>query len=248
MELNWTTFALEIINFLVLVWLLKRFLYRPVLDVIEKRRQKIGEELARAVRVQEEVDTAKQEYAERLAHWEDEKRLARESLEQDIARERDLRLELLDDELAKHREQQSARDQQEQESLLARAEAEALQQGAAFAARLLGDLAGPELDLRLQQLFIEQVATLAESTREELEGGWNNSGSDVEVTSASPLDAARQQAVRGALENALGPCDRPWRFSQDDSLIAGLRVSFGGWLLEANLKDELRFFTEAAHG
>ena len=112
----------------------------------------------------------------------------------------------------------------------------------------LADAGVPTLDLRLQQLFIEQVATLAESTRGELEDGWRDSSSDVEVISATPLDGARQQAVRGALENALGPCDRPWRFSQDDSLIAGLRVSFGGWLLEANLKDELRFFAEAAHG
>ena len=77
---------------------------------------------------------------------------------------------------------------------------------------------------------------------------YNDDSSDVEVISARPLDVERQQEVRGALEDALGPCGRPWRFSQADSLIAGLRVSFGGWLLAANLKDDLRFFTEAAHG
>ena len=248
MELNWTTFLLEIINFLVLVWLLKRFLYHPVLNIIEERRRKINEGLARAAAVQKEVDTAKRQYVERLARWEDEKRLAKESLEADIARERDRRLDLLDKELAKRREQQNARDQQEQESLRARAEAEALRQGAVFTARLLSGLAGPELDLRLQQLFIEQVATLSESTRRELESGWYDSSVDVEVISASPLEAEQQRALRDALEDALGSCERHWRFRQDDSLIAGLRVSFGGWLLEANLRDELRFFTEVAHG
>ena len=248
MEFNWTTFLLEVVNFLLLVWLLKRFLYRPVLDIIEKRRQVIGEELARAARVQEEVDTAKREYAERVARWEDQERQAKESLAQDIARERDRRLDLLDAELAKRREQQSARDMQERENLRNRAEAEALQQGAAFAARLLGDLAGQELDARLRQLFIDQLSTFVESTQTKLEQGWKDTGSDVEVISARPLDAEQQQEVRGALEKALGPSDRPWRFSQDHSLIAGLRVSFGGWLLAANLKDELRFFSEAAHG
>ena len=38
MQIDWTTFALEIINFLVLVWILKRFLYRPVLDTLARRR------------------------------------------------------------------------------------------------------------------------------------------------------------------------------------------------------------------
>ncbi len=248
MELNWTTFLLEIVNFLVLVWLLKRFLYRPVLGIIEKRRQKIADELARAASLHEEVDTAKQEYAQRLAHWEEEKRLAKESLDQDIAREREHRLGLLDEELAKRKEQRSAQDRREQERLKDRAESEALQLGAVFAARLLGGLAGPELDQRLQQLFIEQVSSLPDTTRNELEDGWNNGSSEVEVTSAAPLDAARQQALRGALEAVLGPSGRQWRFSQDGGLIAGLRVSFGGWVLEANLKDELRFFAEAAHG
>ena len=38
MELNWTTFALEIVNFLALLWILKRFLYRPVLATLAERR------------------------------------------------------------------------------------------------------------------------------------------------------------------------------------------------------------------
>jgi len=45
----------------------------------------------------------------------------------------------------------------------------------------------------------------------------------------------------------LGDSDGQWQFTQDESLIAGLRVSIGGWTLHANLRDELRFFSEAAH-
>ena len=37
MEINWTTFVLEIVNFLILVWLLKHFFYRPVLAVVARR-------------------------------------------------------------------------------------------------------------------------------------------------------------------------------------------------------------------
>ncbi|WP_054775053.1 hypothetical protein [Methylogaea oryzae] len=41
MELDWSTIALEIVNFLILVWLLKRLLYKPVQDIIAQRRAAI---------------------------------------------------------------------------------------------------------------------------------------------------------------------------------------------------------------
>ncbi len=48
MELNWTTFALEIVNFLILVWILKRFLYKPVLEAIARRKTAIDKTLSDA--------------------------------------------------------------------------------------------------------------------------------------------------------------------------------------------------------
>ena len=61
MEFDWTTFTLEIINFLILVWILKRFLYRPILDVIAKRRAGIEKTLADAQRIETEAIEIKQQ-------------------------------------------------------------------------------------------------------------------------------------------------------------------------------------------
>ena len=51
MELNWSTFVLEIVNFVVLVFILQRFLYRPVLAVIERRRKSVEDRLSEAHRI-----------------------------------------------------------------------------------------------------------------------------------------------------------------------------------------------------
>ena len=48
MELDWTTFILELVNFVVLVWILNRFLYRPVMNVIDQRKAAIQRTLAEA--------------------------------------------------------------------------------------------------------------------------------------------------------------------------------------------------------
>ena len=66
MEVDWTTFALEIINFLILVWILKRFFYHPVLDVIARRRAGIEKEMADAKAVEEKARVLEQQYENRL--------------------------------------------------------------------------------------------------------------------------------------------------------------------------------------
>ena len=156
MELDWSTFTLEVINFLILVWLLKRFLYQPVLTIIEQRRQKIEAELAQAMKGQQEAQALKDQYEARLADWQQEKRGLLEQQEQQMAGERSKRLQQLDAELEQQRLKHQARDQQLQTQWRSHAESEALQLGGAFAARLLKALTGPELDLRLQQMLLRR--------------------------------------------------------------------------------------------
>ena len=42
MQLDLTSFLLELVNFAVLVWILHRFLYKPVLAAIDRRAQRSG--------------------------------------------------------------------------------------------------------------------------------------------------------------------------------------------------------------
>src|ERR1035437_8882170 len=53
MLIDWFTVIAQVINFLILVWLLKRFLYRPILDAIDAREKRIAKELAEANAKQE---------------------------------------------------------------------------------------------------------------------------------------------------------------------------------------------------
>jgi len=61
MLFDWFTFAAQLLNFIILVWLLKRFLYRPVLKAIDDREKKFADEL------QEAADSRTKTDAEMLA-------------------------------------------------------------------------------------------------------------------------------------------------------------------------------------
>src|ERR1700677_917919 len=48
MPIDWFTVVAQAINFLILVWLLKRFLYKPILHAIDEREKGIAGQLAEA--------------------------------------------------------------------------------------------------------------------------------------------------------------------------------------------------------
>ena len=48
MLIDWFTVGAQAVNFLILVWLLKQFLYRPILDAIDAREKRIAGQIADA--------------------------------------------------------------------------------------------------------------------------------------------------------------------------------------------------------
>lgn len=76
MSIDWITVAAQLANFLVLVWLLKRFLYRPILDGIDAREAEIAERMGEAKRICDEADAKKAEFSNRLAQLESQQSTA----------------------------------------------------------------------------------------------------------------------------------------------------------------------------
>ena len=62
MLIDWFTVGAQLLNFLILVWLMKRFLYQPVLDAIAAREQKIAAELADAAATKAEAHQQQDEF------------------------------------------------------------------------------------------------------------------------------------------------------------------------------------------
>ncbi|MBK6631077.1 MAG: F0F1 ATP synthase subunit delta [Betaproteobacteria bacterium] len=241
MEVDWTTFALEIINFLILVWILKRFFYHPVLDVIARRRAGIEKEMADAKAVEEKAQALEQQYENRLADWEKEREGARAKLGEEISREREHQMAAVAAAVEAERERNRVLDERHRQELRRTAEEQALAQGAAFSARVLSRLADAGLDERivetmvadLQRLTLEQRQTLATSAAE--------AGVKMHIVTARPLRDAAQARLSAAMTEVLQRA-LPQEYAIDESLIGGVRVTIGPWVLHANLSDDLQFF------
>ncbi len=62
MSIDWITVLAQIANFLVLLWLLKRFLYRPILDGIDAREAEIAKRMAAAEQARKDAEVAESQY------------------------------------------------------------------------------------------------------------------------------------------------------------------------------------------
>ena len=224
MRIDWTTLALQLINFAILVWLLQRFLYRPVLRVIDARRQASDARYAEAQRMAEtakrqlaDIETEKAGVAaDRAAALTEAREQARQLVEaRRKEAERDAKA-LLDE-----TRQTLAR---ERESLVAEARHAALDLAAGMARRVLAEI--PEslgLEGWLERID-QQLKSLAPAERAELAGELTG-GAALRVVSARPVSGGAEERWRARLRETLGP-DVGVTFETDAKLIGGAQLCF----------------------
>lgn len=246
MEFNLSTFILEIINFLILIWILQRLFYKPLLAVIDKRKQHIDQSLADAKKLHQEADELRSLYENRQKLWMQEKKAALGALHQQIEAEKNAQMDKLHVELEQERQKAKVTLTRQQQELQQQAEKQALQNGARFAGILLKQSASPELEAQLFAMLLDNLKTLPEACTLCLQTLGTKKSVLIKITSAYPLtDDLRQQLEQklGSLINTSGV----FQYYQDTSLIAGVRIDIGAWVLHANLKHELTGFAEIAY-
>ena len=246
MELSWTSFILEILNFLVLVWILKHFFYKPVQDIISRRRAAIAVTLKEAADRDQRAQTLQSQYENRLNDWDKERQTARDTLARELAEERTRKTTELQQLLEQQRETARLVDAHRQTATLRQTQTQALLLASRFAARLLQHGAGPDLHNRLLQLWHEEIAQLTREQFSQLRQSCTDITHPIHISSAYALTSVQQQELNISMTKILGvSCQLA--FTQDPHLIAGIRVSIGPMILGLNIQDELKGFGEWQH-
>lgn len=224
MRFDGWTLALQTVNFAILVWLLRRFLYQPVLRAIDARRTELEAQRAEAARIEAEaknhlaaVEAARAGIAvERMAVLKSATAQAEEAAAARRAQAQHEAAMLLDD----ARKTLAA----EREQVLTEAHRAALNLGIEIARRVLAEM---PVALRAEAWLtqIEQfLAGLTPARREELQRGANGS-STLRVLTAVALPEAVATEWRVRLHRALSP-NLAMVFETDPALVAGVELHF----------------------
>lgn len=247
MEFNWSTFFLEIINFLVLVWLIKRFFYKPVREIIEKRRSAIDEQIASAKTLESDAERMRTQYENRLSAWEKEKQQQQEKLNKEIEEQKKQQLDLLEKQLVEEKQKNASIQHKQTQILKHKIEKQALDQAVHFTAKLLQDLSCQELENKLIELFLKNVDNFSQAEKQILADVYSDENPAILIETAYPLSLVNKDNIQKAIQN-LFEQEIHCSYNESHEVIAGLRVNIGSYVLHANLADELKFFSDSANG
>lgn len=241
MQFDLWSFALQLINFLILVWLLQRFLYQPVRRIIAQRREAVDAKVA-------EAEKARKAAEEEKARLETEKAA--------FEAERDKRLGALHAELAAERTSALADAEAKARALIDEGRKQIENERAGALKSLEKEVAGLAADMAAKILtersadahaviakFEDYARGLSDEERRRL--SLSAGGGAISIVTAAPINAAAQQGWKDALGKLLGaPADAA--FSTDASLIAGAEVHFPHAIIKLSASDALTKLKEGA--
>jgi F-type H+-transporting ATPase subunit b len=238
MLIDWFTVGAQALNFVILVWLMKRFLYKPVLHAIDAREKRISGELADAAAKKAEAQKARDEFEHKNEQF-DQQRAALLSKATDEANAERKRLF---DEARRAADAFSAK---RQEALrndahhLNQAVARRTQQEVFAIARMaLTDLATASLEERMGAVFTRRLREMDGETRKGLANALRSASAPAIVRSAFEMPAEQRSTIQNALNEAFS-ADIRVRFETAPDLVSGIELTTNGHKVAWSIADYL---------
>jgi F-type H+-transporting ATPase subunit b len=238
MLIDWFTVGAQALNFIILVWLLKRFLYKPILNAVDAREKRIAAELADADAKKAEAQKERDEFQRKNEEFEQQRVALLNKATEEAKAERQ---RLLDD----AREAADALSAKRQEAR--RSAANSLNQAIrrrtqqevfAIARKALTDLATTSLEERMSEVFTRRLRTMDVKAKEDLGAALKTASEPALLRSAFELPAAPRAAIQNALNETFS-AEIHVRFETAPELVSGIELTTNGQKIAWSIADYL---------
>jgi F-type H+-transporting ATPase subunit b len=244
MNFSWWTFALQAANFLILVWLLQRFLFKPVKAIVARRKEEISRALTEVSAQKDGVDRLRQEIEAQRSQIDAEREKTVEEARAQLAAEREKLIEQARSEAQKISDQALKRLAEERSAATKELFEQAVTLATNLAERLLREVALGSMEQPFLERVIDYLDQLPAGQRAKL---FPKVGEDsLLVTTAHPLGTEQQSQLREQLSKRLG-AELNIKFNTDPALIAGAVITFPHGILRFNWHDTLTAAMKELH-
>lgn len=240
MLINWFTVIAQIINFLILMVLLKIFLYDKIVKAIDEREKKIADRLEDADRKRQEAEELEKSLQEDRHRLEDK----RKDMLQEAEHEADERRKKLIEDARKEVDHRQAEWHEalcrEKKNFLDNLRRMIAERTFSLAGRVLQDLADAQLQERVAEVFIKRIKGMEEDEKKQAAKAIQESGGRIVLQSSFDMDETGKRKITAALREELGD-EVEVEYETDPELLLGVNLKFRGrkiaWSLEHYLED-----------
>jgi len=244
MQINWFTVIAQILNFLVLVWLMKRYLYKPILSTIDDREKKIAGQIADAKNKKDEARKEQDEFNKKNEVFDHQKNDMMDKAIADAATQSQKLLEeaknkakTLQDKLEK-----AAKDHQA--DLNHQIEQKTEQEVFAITKKVLTDLADVNFEEQSVNVFIKRIIGIKENEKALLIKALHSGSGPILVQSAFDLPEKQQTEIKSAVTKILG-IDPSFEFKTSTALLGGIELTTPGYKLSWSIAAYVNSFEKS---
>jgi F-type H+-transporting ATPase subunit b len=245
MLINWFTVVAQAINFLILVWLLKRFLYKPILRAIDERERGIATQLADVEAKKAEAQKDRDDFQHKNQAFDHERAALLQKATDEAEAERQRLLNQAQKDADALRAKCQATLETEQRNLNPEIARWTQKQVFAITRKTLADLASTSLEERMGDVFVRRVRALCGAPKEQMATAFKTSNHQVSVHSVFDLPPAQRTAIESAVKETFAP-DARVQFETAPELVSGVELSTNGHKLAWSIADYLATLEKSA--
>lgn len=227
MLIDWFTVGAQVLNFLILMALLKLFLYDRVIQAMDAREEKIAARLEDAEQQQRMAEEDRKEAASQRESFE----AKREKLLKEAREDARSKREELESTARTQVDQLKARWQEalqdEKERLARDLEDQAVRHALAIARRVVADMADEDFQERLVATFAKRLGNLDEAHKRDLADSLEAEAPQAAILSALKLTTAQRQKLTRLLHEEIHP-DLEVAYREDEALLGGIVLHVAG--------------------
>ena len=247
MLIDWFTVGAQVLNFLILVWLLKRFLYKPILHALDAREKRIAKELADADAKKAEAQKERDELQHKNEEFDQQRDELLSKAQDEVKTERQRLLDEARQAADALRDKRQDALQREQESLNDEITRRTREEVFGIARKTLADLAGSSLEARMSDVFVRRVRELDGDAKEMLAKALKTSADPALVRSAFALPAEQRESIQQALNEAFS-AEIQIRFEIAPNVISGIELTANGRKIAWSIADHLASLGKSVDG
>jgi F-type H+-transporting ATPase subunit b len=238
MLIDWFTVAAQALNFLILVWLMKRFLYKPILHAIDAREERIAKELADADAKKAEAQKERDEFQHKNQEFDQQRASLLTKATDEVQAERQRLLDEARKAAATLSSKRRETLRNEEQSLHQAISRRTQQEVFAIARKALTDLATTSLEERLGEVFTRRLREMDGQAKASLGEALTTASDPALVRSAFDLPAAQRAAIQNALNETFS-AEIHVRFETAPDLIGGIELTTNGKKVAWSIADYL---------
>lgn len=239
MLINWFTVVAQIINFLILVVLLQRFLYQPILQVIKKRQALIDEQWQEAKLAQSQAQIEADNYRQQQQKLQFKEARIMEDMRQKVDGEYHHLLTQVRQEVEEIRVNWQSGLLQEQNDFLQSLKQKIVQQTHLIVHRVLADLASADLETQILNRFCQRLQQIDPAQRQLIHQSLQHTSQPIIIYSSFEIPPIYRQTIMNFFHGEIG-INHQLEFKISPDLICGIQIQLVDHLIAWNIDDYLQ--------